>query len=165
MHTTPPFSVNELRRLLHYNPDTGVFRWRVKRRGSSSGKCGSINSNGYVRIRIDYQSYAAHALAWAYMTGTYPTLIVDHRDKVRSNNRFENLRLATRVQNSQNANKSKRNTSGYKGVSFNKAARKWTALIRVDKRSKYLGLFTTPEEAHKAYCEASTLYFGEFASH
>lgn len=87
---------------------------------------------------------------------------VDHIDGNTLNNRRDNLRLCTRSQNMRNQGANRRNTSGYKGVDWNKDRRVWRAHITVDNRKIYLGYFDTAEEAHKAYCEASAKYHGEF---
>lgn len=88
---------------------------------------------------------------------------VDHKNNNSLDNRRSNLRLATPLQNAQNARIRKDNTSGYKGVFWDKHAQKWRARIRVNKRYKYLGCFDTPEDAYKAYCQASRIYHGEFS--
>lgn len=85
---------------------------------------------------------------------------VDHIDCNGLNNTRDNLRIASPMQNNANAKRQKNNTSGYKGV---KASRnKWEARITFKKKTIFLGLFNTPEEAHKAYCEAAEKYFGVF---
>jgi hypothetical protein len=84
---------------------------------------------------------------------------VDHIDLDGLNNRRSNLRFASPAQNSANRRKNSKNTSGYKGVCWNKAAQKWQAsYVR-----KYLGLFNTPEEAYNAYCLAASQRHGDFA--
>lgn len=88
---------------------------------------------------------------------------VDHRDMNTLDNRDENLRYATPAQNAWNQGISKRNTSGYKGVSWSKATHKWSAIIRNGKRSVFLGYFKTAYKAHLAYCEAANRFHGDFA--
>lgn len=86
---------------------------------------------------------------------------VDHKDRNGLNNIRSNLRLSSPAQNQQNQKRHKDNTSGYKGVRFSKD--KWMARISVNGTRIYLGVFDTPELAHKAYCEAAKKYHGEFA--
>ena len=88
--------------------------------------------------------------------------LVDHRDGDGLNNIRPNLRLVTRSQNLQNSRRSKRNTSGHKGVSWNKARGKWSANIGHDSELIHLGLYSTREEAYAAYCEASAKFHGAF---
>lgn len=89
---------------------------------------------------------------------------VDHIDGNPLNNTRPNLRVATNVQNNANKGKTKRNTSGYKGVSFEKSRNKWQAEIMVDGRRIHLGRYDTPELAYEAYCEAALEYNREFAN-
>ena len=87
-----------LKKLLSYNTDTGEFRWRVTRRGAAraGSVAGCVRHDGYVRIAIDGKRYLAHRLAWLYVHGELvPEL--DHANGVRSDNRLDNLRPATRI--------------------------------------------------------------------
>ena len=89
-------------------------------------------------------------------------LDVDHVDCDGLNNKRENLRVATRTQNLQNQRLKNENTSGYKGVSWDKKRKKWRAQIRINKKSKCLGRHRTAKEAHAAYCAASKKFHAEF---
>lgn len=88
---------------------------------------------------------------------------VDHENNNGLDNRRDNLRTATRAQNSHNSKKPRHNTSGYKGVSLYKPNNKWRAYINLNRKRIYLGYFDTPLEAYKAYCKAAEQYHGEFA--
>lgn len=90
--------------------------------------------------------------------------VVDHVDGNPLNNQKANLRIATVTENARNINRKRSNTSGYKGVCWNKDVRKWQSNIRSDGRRIHLGLFSTPEEAYAAYCEAALKYHGKFAN-
>ena len=83
--------------------------------------------------------------------------------ETKLDNRRENLRTCTDSENQCNRGMQANNSSGYKGVTWNKTAKKWMAKIRVNRNYKYLGLYDVPEEAHKAYVEAADRYHGEFA--
>jgi hypothetical protein len=87
----------------------------------------------------------------------------DHDDGNKANNRRYNLRIATSSQNQQNKGANRNNTSGYKGVSFEKRKQRWVANIKVQGKKKYLGSFKTPELAHSAYCAAAIQMHGEYA--
>lgn len=89
-------------------------------------------------------------------------LEVDHIDGNGLNNTRGNLRKATKTQNGQNSRKRINNTSGFKCVSLHKETGKWRARITIDGKSKSLGLFHTPEQAHDARVAAATKYRGEF---
>jgi len=141
--------------LFVYNPEIGVFTNRVDRRHSRAGcEAGNTGSKGYRRIKIDNREYATHRLAWLYVYGVWPTKSLDHVDRNPLNNRIANLREATFEENRQNLGKVASNTSGYIGVTYNKACRKWQASIGCAGKKFYLGLFALPEHAHAAYVAA-----------
>jgi hypothetical protein len=94
--------------------------------------------------------------------GEPDVLHVDHRDGDGLNNRRDNLRLATRSQNMHNRRVNRNSKSGFKGVFWHKAGKKWMAQIKINGEPIYLGLFASPEEAHAAYRRASEQYHGEF---
>lgn len=147
---------SRLKELLHYDPETGVFTWRVNKGGpaKAGGLAGSRNRGGYRIIGIDYRLYQAHRLAWLYIHGEWPKHEIDHINGVRDDNRIDNLRGATHAENHQNRKKSTRNTSGFLGVSWYPATKKWRSRIRTNRKLKSLGLFDTPESAHAAYLSA-----------
>ncbi|MCK9994539.1 MAG: hypothetical protein Dbin4_03059 [Alphaproteobacteria bacterium] len=147
---------SRLKALLHYDPDTGAFTWRVKpnRRIRVGDVAGDLRPNGYRRIRIDGKPYAAHRLAWLYVYDRWPANQLDHMNGVRDDNRWDNLREATNAENSQNRNINSNSTSGLMGVCWHKQRQKLRAEIQIAGRKKHLGLFTTPEDAHAAYLAA-----------
>lgn len=154
-----------LRELFEYDPTTGVFTRLVYR--SPNAKPGDIagtpGKDGYVQIQIDGKLYKAHRLAWLYVKGEWPPHGVDHRDTIKSNNAWINLRAATPAQNAGNCGPRTSNTSGYKGVCRIKKNGKWMAQIQIGGRFNFLGYFETAEQAHAAYCVAAELHFGEFS--
>ncbi len=154
-----------LRELLHYDPETGVFTWRVHRGFKAQpGKiAGKVDKRGYRLITVDCKSYWAHRLAWLYMTGAWPKDGVDHRDLVKDNNSWGNLRQATASQNQANRRCRCDSRSGLKGVTWHPQSGKWRAYIRHDGRFHHLGLFDAPETAHAAYLAAAEKQHGEFA--
>ncbi|MEW4959716.1 HNH endonuclease, partial [Enterobacter cloacae subsp. cloacae] len=101
--------------------------------------------------------------AWFYVHGYLPEQEVDHINRIRSDNRIENLRLATRSENAKNKEKSKANTSGFKGVSQQKKTGNWVAHIRLNGKNKHLGTFRSPERASIAYRIASHFHHKEFS--
>jgi hypothetical protein len=160
---------HEILALLRYEPETGCFFWKFREGARASdntrraGKAaGWRDEKGYVRIEIYKRTYKAHRLAWAYMTGSWPDGEIDHINGIPNDNRWVNLRAATIGQNQRNRGKPRSNTSGYKGVSFDKSTQKWRATIGVDGRHHYLGLFATAEEAAIMYQTAAVQMHGEF---
>jgi hypothetical protein len=146
-----------LRELLHYDEETGEFRWWQR----AGDEICLGNVAGCVRICILGRSYRAHQLAWLYVKGRWGRPMIDHRDGDATNNRWINLRRATPSQNIANSRRPRHNTSGYKGVSLCRG--RWRAVICNNGRLVYLGTFATPEAAHAAYVAAASKLFGEFA--
>lgn len=146
-----------LRQLLKYCPATGLFSWLD--RSSSKRPYGAIaggrSSQGYVVIRIDGVLHLAHRLAILYIYGAWPPDEVDHKNGVRSDNRLDNIRTATRSQNNQNRRSGKARTEGDSmGVTWAKWANMWRAQIAVDGTHRHIGYFKTIEEANAAYLDA-----------
>lgn len=158
-------TVERLKELLNYDPDTGVFTWRVRRGGNAKagGKAGYCHPRGYWCIEINDKLYRAHRLAWLYTTGSWPEGEIDHANMDKSDNRWENIRDASRSQNNANTPLRTDNTSGFKGVHFCKRPRRWQAKVTVNRKQIFLGYYDTREEAHAVYAAAAKHYFGEFA--
>lgn len=120
---------------------------------------GTLLDTGYVVVGFNKNSYLLHKLIYCYHTGDWPEFI-DHIDQDKSNNKIENLRPATISHNGANRSIMTTNTSGYKGVSFHKAGKKWRASIK----ARHIGSFNTKEEAALAYNEKALEEYGEYAS-
>lgn len=148
-----------------YDPVTGIFRWKIRltNRVKIGDIAGSVTSKGYFRIRVDGHLYLAHRLAWLYMTGEWPEHEVDHDNLTKADNRWENLRAATRPQNMANTTLRTDNTSGFKGVWWHKQNKRWIAEIRTKGGRYHLGCFDNAEAAHAAYAAAAQEHFGEFS--
>ena len=129
----------QLKELLNYNPFTGDFTWRVRRRGTKGAVAGSTQIRGYVRIQLDGQKHLAHRLAFLWMTGEFPEDGVDHISGVRNDNRWSNLRVADQSLNGRNRSQNNNNKSGVTGVSWYKSSSKWVAYI-VDDTGRNLNL-------------------------
>jgi hypothetical protein len=156
----PILTQERLKELLSYDPETGVFVWVVKpsKRTKIGSVAGSFRLDGYRQIQIDGAQFRAHRLAWFYMTREFPPDEIDHINRDRADNRFVNLRAVTGSENQHNSGKPKDNTSGYRGVSYDKRDKKWRASIRLNNVLKNLGYFPTPEEANVAYLAAQRIY-------
>lgn len=155
-----------LKEVLHYNPNTGVFTWRVSNCRVEKGDIAGwiYRSNGIDRrgIKIDGINYIAARLAWLYTYGEWPKKQVDHKNRDALDDRLGNLRLATKGENQANTKKYKHSKSPYRGITQRKNGR-WVAQIGIDGVTNGLGTFDTPEEAAKVYDAAAKLRFGEFA--
>lgn len=156
-------TAERVRELLAYDADTGEFSWRVNRSNVKAGsKAGNANKAiGYVQIGIDGRLHFAHRLAFLHHTGECPRF-VDHINHDRADNRWDNLRAATRVGNNVNRAMPDANTSGTQGVHFCKDTRRWRAVMSVNNRPKHLGRFDTRMEAAAAYATAMLATHGAY---
>lgn len=142
---------DRLKSLLTYNPDTGEFCWRIKRPRCTPGcVAGTPSHHGYTVIKLDGVSYKAHRLAWLYETGDWPASELDHINRVRDDNRIDNLRLATRFSNCQNRVKPENAHSKHIGVSRSFNGKRWRAYIDFNGGRRALGVFDTETQALKA---------------
>ena len=157
-------AVSEMRKHLRYDPETGYLWWRIFSGGRSHTRpAGSKDAYGYIRLSFKGKQYKAHRIAWLLMKGYWPKKEIDHRDTIKDNNRWSNLRLATISQNKRNRAVFRNTTSGIKGAQYSTKDRHWQARIRVGSKQLYLGCFKTPEEAAAVYAEAARKYHGAFA--
>ena len=161
-----PITLNRLREVLRYDPKNGNLVWIINRtRGVKIGDiAGSLHPQGYIMIGIDGDIYSAHRLAWWLKTGVEPTAQIDHKNRIRRDNRWCNLRAATHGQNQQNANVPKHSTSGIRGVSFTVKTGKWRAHIGHNKIRYYLGEFDTKGEAASVRKRYEKSLFGKFSN-
>jgi hypothetical protein len=146
-----------------YSPTTGNFIWVTPKRGRSMSRFAGGLSGRYRVIGYQGKACKAHRLAWKIMTGEWPPAEIDHKNLDKIDNRWQNLRLASRSENSSNKSIGVSNTSGVKGVSWHKGRRHWRAQIKINGKTKALGGFKTKEEAQAVYVKAAEAYFGEFA--
>lgn len=142
-----------LKEVLSYDPESGLFRWNVRRSGVRfQSVAGSKQKLGYIYINLDGAKYGAHRLAVLYMTGKFPDEDVDHINCDRADNRWCNLRAVTRRVNNQNRRVLRRdNATGFQGVSQTSDGLKWRARVMVDGKEVHVGRFMTKEQASEAY--------------
>lgn len=164
-------SPRELRRYLRYNARTGQFYWRISPAPNKKFLIGRVAGcicmpTAYVYIKIYGQGYLAHRLAWLYMNGVWPPDHIDHKNGVRHDNRWSNLRIAGWGRNAQNRPPKKGTKFGLKGIAYmnDRFRRKpFAAKIGANGKTHRLGYFRTPAEAHAAYCVAAQKLHGPFA--
>jgi hypothetical protein len=139
----------ELKEILHYDLETGVFRWRFasSNRVKPWSVAGTKGDTGYIKIHINKKLYRAHRLAWLYVKGEFPKEQIDHINGNRTDNFWQNLRETSSKQNQENLPLSKNNTSGYRGVAWSKTSKKWLAHVRHNSKKIHIGLYKTAEEA------------------
>jgi len=149
---------------MRYEAETGNFFWTAPRPKIQVGQLvGYKSKKGYIHTEINGKHYACHRLAWFYATGKWPECQIDHINRDRSDNRIENLRLASNGEN--RANSKTTNKLGFKGVTFKKWLKEkpYEAKITFQKKVIYLGCYATPEEAHISYKNAAIKFHKEFA--
>jgi HNH endonuclease len=162
MKTLP--SQARLKELFDYDPETGEMRWKpgIPRWGGQiAGSLHKVHKRCV--ISIGKQRFYAARLIWKWMTGDDPPAEIDHWDADGTNDRWENLRPATRGQNLANTGPRKRNKSGLKGASFHPASGLWRSRLYHNGQHHFLGYFKTAEEAHEAYCKAVREMHGAFS--
>ncbi len=183
MTKKPLPSPETLRQLLRYEPETGKLFWKERgpewfddcdmdaswamrawnARNADKEAFTSDSGTGYRVGSIRGRIYKAHRVIWAMNYGAWPIDDLDHINLKKSDNRIENLRDANASENASNRSLDAKNTSGFKGVSWHKQRLKWYATITCNGKAHSLGLHSTREDAHAAYCEAAKRLHGEFA--
>ena len=153
-----------VRDILHYNPETGSITWKNREKWLNGKEAGYASEEGYIRIMCRGVTMRAHRIAWYLYNGEEPLEQIDHINGCTSDNRICNLRLASRDQNSWNKKLQKNNSSGIKGITFNKARNKWMARIAANKKTYYLGYFIELKEAAIAVSKVRKKLHGEFAN-
>jgi len=153
-------TAERLREVLHYDAESGVFTWiaSTARRGRKriGHRAGTIDDRGYVIIKINQKLYQASRLAWLYVTGEWPKNQIDHQDQITGNNAFLNLRDVTGRVNQQNQRRAhSQNVSGFLGVI--RRRNKWVARLQLDGKHRWIGTFTSAEDAYEAYVKAKRL--------
>lgn len=161
---------SQLKEIVHYDPETGVFTW-VKSSGNRAAgqRAGSTNGNAkgkkYRRVSVNGRLYLEHRLAIFWITGEWPTHQVDHENRIESDNRWLNIRHAAPGQNMCNRGQFSNNKSGVKGVHWSKQQKKWAAMINYRGKQRLLGHFKDLDDAKEFIGLARDLTHGEFACH
>ena len=157
-----------LNKIFEYNKETGVLIWKVTR--SSKVKCGMIagslnpHNGGYIQVIFNKRAYYAHKIIWEMIYGERPKYL-DHIDGNRANNRLNNLRSVNASQNACNSRVSKRNTTGYKGVHWNKQRNKWTVFVRKNRKLHYGGAYINLIDAIQCAIQLRIKLHGEYCNH
>lgn len=155
-----------LRELFSYEPETGLFKRLVGRKGVSAGAiAGTKTLNGYISIGIGKHKYYAHRLAWLWHHGVMPDFLIDHANGDKSDNRIDNLREADKSKNASNSRFHAKNKSGHKNVCWHKSMKKWHVQIRAAGKKYNLGFYSSLDEAAEVARSARSELHKEFARH
>lgn len=159
MPKQPLISANELREIFDYRAETGELVYKRLRGSCLPGRvAGSMHHSGYRKIFLLGRFYAVHRLVWLHVHGSYPTKYLDHINRVPTDNRIENLREATPLENAQNQSITCKSKSGIRGVYWVEKLKMWLVRLRVAGKHMHFGYFTNKEDAIKARMEASKLH-------
>jgi hypothetical protein len=152
--------------ILDYDHEKGIFYWKISKssRAQKGKQAGYIHCYGYRIISIDKKNYQEHRLVWLFNHGVWPKNMLDHINGIRDDNRICNLREANIYQNNYNAKLRKDNTSGVKGVTWNKWNKKWHVQMRHNGKNKFYGYFEDLELAELVINEIRKKYHGEYAN-
>ena len=155
-----------LKSVLDYNQNSGIFTWKFRAdqrpqwNAKWAGKsAGAITDKGYIRIYIDGKAFLAHRLAILWVTGTFPSAVVDHKDRNKGNNAWSNLRICSQQLNSVNRPVDSRSSTGVTGVYLDKKTGRWWARIIVSGKTIGLGRYDTLADASAARKAAEAKYY------
>lgn len=164
MRSVDKITQERVKQVFSYDEKTGDLFWRVNKSSCVrvGRKAGSVNARGHVNVHLDGIMCAAHQLVYLMFHGHVPKEI-DHINRVKTDNRIENLRECTSTGNKGNIGLLSNNKSGFRGVSFNNRSQMWHAQIKIKGKQTYLGRYDDPKEAALVYNEAAKKHFGEFA--
>ncbi|SRR5258706_2477554 len=154
-----------VRELFDYNPNDGHLRWKVTRQKVVKGNVAGYvsKSDGYRYVCFDYNELLAHRIIWLLMTGDWPKCQIDHKNGIRDDNRWPNLREATNSQNNLNKNLQKNNKLGVKGIWYDEKRKQYRVKITIKGYTYTIGRYNTLEEAIEWRKLAEAEFYGEFA--
>ena len=140
----------------HFKTQSAFVRWNKLHANTPAFKCSE--KTGYRSGMLDGVSYYAHRIIWAIAHGPIPSGEIDHINGIRYDNRLINLRLVTRLENTQNRKVRSDSKTGVPGVYWEKACNKWRAEIKANKKRISLGVFDILEDAIAARKDAERRY-------
>ena len=150
-----------LKRLFYYDAESGMLIWRFGngRNVKPWQQVKSKNGHGYYSAKINNKTYLAHRLIWLYVYGKFPDKYIDHKNRIRNDNRLCNLRDVNTTDNAQNISLPSHNKSGHIGVSWIKSHNCWTVFVKVNKKNKWLGFYKNLNDAIAARKNGEKEYY------
>lgn len=159
-------SVGDIRELIDYNPETGVLTAKVNFSGRQAGSViGSQTWQGYYAFSLFGKKCFAHRLAWLLHYGEWPSQPIDHINGIKTDNSIRNLRLCSLSQNQFNKPTQKNNTTGVKGVYWNKRDKRYVASVQFNGKKYSAGHHKDIESAKEAVMKLREKLAGEFTNH
>lgn len=158
--------ISRLREYLKYDQDSGQLIW-IKQKSPKApvgSVAGTLSSSGYITLGFDGKVLKAHRVAWMLFYNEVPDSDIDHKNCVKSDNRIQNLRLATKPENAFNQRRASNNTSGIKGVSWDSTRCKWRVSLCTKGIRKTVGYLESLEDARVLIDFHRQLQHGEFAN-
>ncbi len=168
-HHPQRVEVEDIQAALVYHKRSGTLTWLTRtdrpvwwNTRYAGQPAGTRHPTGYLTVKLNERVYYAHVLAYVLVHSTWPPrgLDIDHRNRNRADNRWTNLRLATRSQNLANSRKHRDGSNFFKGVTT--SGNRFQARICVEGKRYHLGYFDTAQDASNAYVFAASLHFQEF---
>lgn len=159
-------TVDRLRELTHYDPETGAFTWRKSKGAAMAGSPvgGKHRVKGYGEACIDGMYFQTHRLVWFYANGRWPIGQIDHINGQRDDNRLHNLRDVSQSENQQNRTHSNRGKKYSDLIGAYWSTNGWFSTILIAGKQVYLGRFETDQQAHEAYIRAKRTHHNGYAS-
>lgn len=150
---------------MSYNPETGIVCWKKNtgRKAKVGKPCGRPDKDGYLRVGFLKRDYKLHSVCWFLYYGYWPKVLLDHKNRIKNDNRICNLREANSFQNMANSTLRKNNKSGHAGV-FKMPSGRWRVIVRSENVPHYIGTFKDLELAVQARNLAAERLHGEFAN-
>ena len=151
MNTNKELTYEEAINAFSYDIATGNLLRNYPSRQSDRGSvCGTLMANGYLSLWYKNRTYLVHRIIWLMHNKQWPKNQIDHINRIRNDNRIENLRDVTQSRNN--------NNNQAKGYSYNSSTGGYMARITVDGQFIYLGVYATKNMAHDAYMKAKAIY-------
>ncbi|EDA0485935.1 endonuclease [Salmonella enterica] len=159
-------SVGDIRDLIDYNPENGVLTAKVNFSGRQAGSViGSQTWQGYYAFSLFGKKCFAHRLAWLLHYGEWPSQPIDHINGIKTDNSIRNLRLCSLSQNQFNKPTQKNNTTGVKGVYWNKRDKRYVASVQFNGKKYSAGHHKDIDSAKEAVMKLREKLAGEFTNH
>ena len=150
-----------VKKLFHYDAESGMLLWRYGngRNVKPWQQAKAPNGQGYYTVKINGTNYRVHRLIWLYVYGDFPKEDIDHKNRIRNDNRLCNLRAVSRTDNCQNISLPNHNKSGHIGVSWFELRKTWTVYVKVNKKNKWLGYYKNLDDAIAARKAGEKQYY------